>query len=68
LASIKLKRANHLALFAPLVRSKAYSLFQTGRIDNGFQATIGSWTGQPRGIDVEKSYGQKTALAVGAMR
>jgi hypothetical protein len=67
LASIKLKRAKP-ALFAPPVRSKASSLFQTGRNRQRLSGHDRSMDGQPRSLDVEKSYGQKAALAVGALR
>jgi hypothetical protein len=64
LASIKLKRAN----WAPsCILSEACSLFQTGCIDN--DGHVGSHEHICRAvIDVEKSYGQKAALAVGALR
>jgi len=40
---------------------------QTGRIHNGFRTKLGSWPPAAR-IDVEKSYGQKAALAASAAR
>jgi hypothetical protein len=59
LASIKLKRANRP--YSPLSPAKAASLFQTGRIHNGFRQirSLGSIVskGSRTGIDVEKSYG-----------
>jgi hypothetical protein len=72
LASIKVTRANRP--YSPLShRSKACSLFQTGRIHNGFQAKfdqdIRDHHGHAsRAMDVEKSYGQKAALAASALR
>jgi hypothetical protein len=68
LASIKLKRANW-ALYRPsCILSEACSLFQTGCIDNDVHAMLDHMNASATVIDVEKSYGQKAALAVGALR
>jgi hypothetical protein len=65
LASIKLKRAK-LALFAPPIRSKASIRFSRPDVST---TVLRPRLVQPATrIDVEKSYGQKAAFAVVALR
>jgi hypothetical protein len=57
-----------LALLLLHPRQSIAWLFQTGRIDNGDRPIMGSSEVSRADIDVEKSYGQKAALDVGALR
>jgi hypothetical protein len=68
LASIKLKRAK-LALFASLHPVQSLLAFPDRTYRQRFSDHVRSHEHVRRvAIDVEKSYGQKAALAVGALR